>query len=323
MRKHIFILLFVGLSGSVFGQGAVQPRQQQGGATRPAVTPTTPAVTPATTPATTPQTAIAGVPANDNPSIRPTPEGDIMFKRTLWRVINLKEKQNKPMFALNHEISRLIIDAVKSGELPAYKNDSLTKQIAGPEFQSNLNKQATLSAEELASIDQARREHNEMEQLKKRKNKNYVIQPFNEASVSGGIAEYLPSEIDKMELKENVIFDKKRSQLKYDIQAVSLIVKDAASGFDKTLASFAYKDLVKVFKDHPKEAIWYNLQNDAQHKNLADAFDLRLFSSFIRKVSNPADEDLRAIHGGNIQSILASQRAIEELVEFESSLWSQ
>jgi hypothetical protein len=110
MRKQLFILLFVGLSGQLFGQGAGQPRPQ-GGATGPAVTPTTPAATPNTTP----QTAIAGAPANDNPSIRPTPEGDIMFKRTLWRVINLKEKQNKPMFALNHEISRLIIDAVKSG----------------------------------------------------------------------------------------------------------------------------------------------------------------------------------------------------------------
>jgi gliding motility associated protien GldN len=312
MRKHIFILLFVGLSGHVFGQGAGQP---QGGAARPAVTPTAPA--------TTPQTAVAGATTNGNPSVRPTPEGDIMFKRTLWRVVNLKEKQNKPMFALNHEISRLIIDAVKSGELPAYKNDSLTKLITVPEFQTNLQKQATLSAEELESIDQARREWVEMENLKKKQNRNYQVQPFNEASVSGGIADYLPSEIDKMELKENVIFDKKRSQLKYDIQAVSLIVKDASSGFDKTLASFAYKDLAKVFRDHPKEAIWYNLQNDAQHKNLADAFDLRLFSSYIKKVSNPADEDLKSIHGGNIQSILASQRAIEELVEFESSLWSQ
>lgn len=245
-----------------------------------------------------------------------------MFKRTLWRVINLKEKQNRPMFALNHEISRLIIDAVKSGELKAYKNDSLTREMVVGEFQTNLKKQATLSAEELEAIDRARKEHEEMEQLKKKRNPRYVVQPFNEAAVSGGVADYLPSEIDKMELKENVIFDKKRSQLKYDILAVSLIVKDASSGFDKVLASFAYKDLAKVFRDHPKEAIWYNLQNDAQHKNLADAFDLRLFSSYIRKVSNPADEDLRSIHGGNIQSILASQRAIEELVEFESSLWS-
>jgi gliding motility associated protien GldN len=313
MRKQLFILLFVGLSGQVFGQAAGQPR---GGTTQPAATPTT-------APATTPQTAApAPAAADNNPSIRPTPEGDVMFKRTLWRVINLKEKQNRPMFALNHEITRLIIDAVKSGELKAYKNDSLTREVAVGEFQTGLKKQATLSAEELEAIDKARKEHEEMETLKKRKNKNYVKQPFNEASVSGGVADYLPSEIDKMELKENVIFDKKRSQLKYDIQAISLIVKDASSGFDRTLASFAYKDLVKVFRDHPKEAIWYNLQNDAQHKNLADAFDLRLFSSYIRKISNPADEDLRSIHGGNIQSILASQRAIEELVEFESSLWS-
>jgi gliding motility associated protien GldN len=320
MRKQLFILLFVGLSAQVMGQGTTRPGTTPAGATPARTTPAR------TTPAVTPQTAApAPAPAagENNASIRPIPVGDIMYKRTLWRVINLKEKQNRPMFAVNHEISRLIIDAVKSGELKAYKNDSLTKEIAVAEFDANLQKEAsTESAIDPAEIERMRKEHNETQQILKKQNKNHVIVPFDEASASGGLGPYLPSEIDKMELKEDVIFDKKRSQLRYDIQAISLIVKDANSGFDRPVASFAYKDLVKVFRDHPKEAIWYNLQNDAQHKNLADAFDLRLFSSYIKKVSNPADEDLRSIHGGNIQSILASQRAIEELVEFESSLWS-
>lgn len=304
MSKHILVLFFVlGLTGQLLAQG---PGQRPGATTSPVATP----------PGTAAGTAV------DNPSARPIQEHDIMFKRTLWRVVNLREKQNRPMFALNHEISKLIIEAVKRGELPVYKDDSLNKPITVAEFQTNLQKQTSLSAEEQEAIEQSRREHNEMEQLRKRQDPNYQVKPFDVSTVSGGAADYLPKEIDKMELKENVVFDKKRSQLKFDIQAISLIVKDVNSGFDRNLGSFAYKDLVKVFRDHPKEAIWYNFQNDAQHKNLADAFDLRLFSSYIRKVSNPMDEDLRSIHGGNIQSILASQRAIEELVEFEDNLWS-
>ena len=36
----------------------------------------------------------------------------------------------------------------------------------------------------------------------------------------------------------------------------------------------------------PKEAIWYNERNIAQHKNLADAFLLRLFKGIIVKIAN-------------------------------------
>jgi len=261
--------------------------------------------------------------AGENSSARPTPESDIMFKRTLWRVVNLKEKQNRPLFALNHEISKIIIDAVKKGELMAYKNDSLTKSLTTPEFGKSLAKgSGEPSAEEVESLNQARSEWNEIQQAKKRANRNYVVQPFNEAAAGGGIAEYLPKEIDRMEIKENVIFDKKKSQIKYDIQAITLYVKNTDSGLDQPLGSFSYKELAKVFRDHPKEAIWYNTQNEANHLNLADAFDLRMFSSYIKKVSNPGDDELSAIHGGSQQAILASQRAMEELVEFESTLWS-
>ena len=303
--------LLAGVTVQSYGQGTNRPT---GGATQPSGT---------TTPAATATQAPVAMAPGDNGSARPTPESDLMFKRTLWRVVNLKEKQNIPLFALNHEISKIIIDAVKKGELMAYKNDSLTKPLTGPEFGKSLAKgSGEPSAEEIESLNQARSEWNEIQQAKKRANKNYVIQPFNEGAAGGGVAEYLPKEIDRLEIKENVIFDKKRSQIKYDIQAVTLYVKNTDSGLDQPLGSFAYKDLAKVFRDHSKDAIWYNTQNEANHLNLADAFELRMFSSYIKKVSNPADDELSTIHGGSQQAILASQRAMEELVEFESSLWS-
>ncbi|PIQ19936.1 MAG: hypothetical protein COW65_17945, partial [Cytophagales bacterium CG18_big_fil_WC_8_21_14_2_50_42_9] len=92
-------LLLAGVTVQAYGQGTNRP---------------TGTTTPTTTTATQAPVAAAAV---DNPSARPTPESDMMFKRTLWRVVNLKEKQNRPLFALNHEISKIIIDAVKKGEL--------------------------------------------------------------------------------------------------------------------------------------------------------------------------------------------------------------
>ena len=72
--------------------------------------------------------------ASSNGSYRPIPNSDIMFRKTIWRAIDLREKQNKPMFAEGKEISRVIIEAVKRGELQAYRNDSLTSTFSAKEL---------------------------------------------------------------------------------------------------------------------------------------------------------------------------------------------
>ncbi|MBO3273600.1 gliding motility protein GldN, partial [Hymenobacter defluvii] len=57
--------------------------------------------------------------------------------KTIWRAVDLREKQNKPMFAEGKEISRIILDAVKRGELQAYANDSLTRTLTPAQVQAN------------------------------------------------------------------------------------------------------------------------------------------------------------------------------------------
>jgi gliding motility associated protien GldN len=288
------------------------------GQTRPTTTTTNQTTTPA------PDVASAVAQPVGNPSARPIPASDIMYRRTVWRVIDLREKQNRPMFSANREITKIIMDAVKKGELTAYKDDSLNKPLSLADYKKSLvkpgeeiveteeDKQARIEADrQLAAIEAAKR---------RQQGKNYV--PTVVESQAMGPIEYSPKDIKKLELKEDVVFDKKRSRMYYDIHAITLKVPNAVTGFDDVIGSFAYKDLVKVFRNHPNEAVWYNMQNDAQHKNLADAFELRLFSNYIKKVSNVNDDDLSLIHGGSQAAILASQRALEEFIEFESSLWS-
>src|SRR5690606_26569588 len=56
----------------------------------------------------------------------------------IWRVIDLREKQNRPLFSKDRWISRVMIDAVKRGELQVYKNDSLTTTMTSEEFLKGL-----------------------------------------------------------------------------------------------------------------------------------------------------------------------------------------
>ena len=71
--------------------------------------------------------------AASNPSARPIAESDMMYRKTIWRTIDLREKQNKPLFADGRQITKIILDAVKRGELPIYKNDSLTTTLTQEE----------------------------------------------------------------------------------------------------------------------------------------------------------------------------------------------
>jgi len=58
-------------------------------------------------------------------SIRPIHESDVMYQKTLIRAVDLREKQNKPMFSQNKWITKLIIEAVKRGDITPYTTDSL------------------------------------------------------------------------------------------------------------------------------------------------------------------------------------------------------
>jgi len=94
------------------------------------------------------------------------------------------------------------------------------------------------------------------------------------------------------------------------------------SGLEKTVATFKYKDLAELFMSMPKEAIWFNRQNSREHKNLADAFDLRLFSSRIIKVENPENNHITDVYSETPkQGVMASQWLEDEIIGFEHDLW--
>ncbi|HEX5169657.1 MAG TPA: gliding motility protein GldN, partial [Cyclobacteriaceae bacterium] len=108
---------------------------------------------------------------------------------------------------------------------------------------------------------------------------------------------------------------------------VQLIVPGAetVTQVDEYLGWFKYKDLEKVFRNHPEKAVWFNRQNTAQNKNFADAFLLRLFHGSIWKIENPDDETIDDIYRGNgrpyREGVWAKEWAEMQLMEKEHNLW--
>lgn len=246
-------------------------------------------------------------------SVHPVHTSDIMWKKGLVRTIDLREKQNRAFMSKNKEVTRIILDAVKEGKLKIYTSDSLDagQPLPKEKFLENLKKptdQVELSAEE-----------KEFE-----KNKTGGVDPFDGPEDTGPkILEFQPSNLYYMDITEDMMFDKNRSRLYYDILAVTLKVPAEFSpkGVEQPLGTFKFKDLVEVFRKDPR-AVWFNSLNDQEHRNFADAFELRLFSSYIVKVSNPDDLLLVDIYNeSKKQGMMSSYWMAAQLMEFEHNLW--
>lgn len=249
-------------------------------------------------------------------------ESDIMYQKYVWRAIDLRERQNEPIFSKGKEITRAIVDAVKEGLIQPWRNDSLeeSKAITKEEFLTAIeipSTEAEVTEEDLAFMEN---EVDDWGGFGDTESNDTPAAPLNKVEY------FFAKDLYQMQIKENLVFDKQRSVMYHDIIAITMLVPadhpDNIKGIEIPIASFSYKELKeKVFTDNPN-AIWYNPSNDAEHKSLADAFELRLFSSYIIKISNPNDDYLVDIYGGNPKvGIMASQWKEFELLEFEHNLW--
>ena len=253
-------------------------------------------------------------------SLRQVHESYLMWKRTLWRRVDLKEKQNKPFFAMNRELSKIIISAVERGVLIPYRSDSVNdvNVMSREDFLINIQ-QENLDAED--DFDDGGFEDDPFAAA-------FEDDPFaaDEEEVETGPI-FIPNrEFSIFEIKEDLYFDRIHSRIYFDIQSISMYLPSDSfynlTGVEKPVASFRFIDLYNLFKSMPKEAIWFNDSNIAQHKNLGDAFLLRLFKGIIVKIANADDVRVSELYAKSRKDgIMASFKVEQDLMEWEANLW--
>jgi hypothetical protein len=312
LRRYLGVILLSGVTTFAFAQAEVEATDEVGEAYR------------------------TEVEDQYNPnSINPIPVYEHHYKLRVWRSMDLLEKQNKGFFAKNGEISKLIMDAVASGEITdIYANDSLTTKIGKDEFLKRMQQEEAQQytvwtpTSDFYTDDIVTYNGKNYRALRDSRGANPETSGDDWASTSEGKAAYFfPMDVSTLQIVEDMIFDKRRSRLYYDIQGVELSVPGSKTktGFNQSLGWFKYKDLEKVFRAHPKKAIWFNRQNTAQNKNFADAFLLRLFHGTISKIENPEDETIfnQYIANGRPyrEAVWATEWAEIQLMEKEHNLW--
>jgi gliding motility associated protien GldN len=275
--------------------------------------------------------------AQYNPnSLDPIAKYEQHYKVRVWRELDLREKQNKGFFANNGQITKLITEAAIAGEIAeVYQSDSLKSKYTKEQFVGRMVFQEAAppppawdpASSYLTGDPVSFNGKNYESDI----DNNIGINPGNapngewRVSNAGKAITFLPNQIYRINLCEDIIFDKRRSRLYYDIQALELLVFDENKGLFTSLGWFKYKDLEKLFRNNPEKAVWFNRQNTAQNKNFADAFLLRFFKGVIYKLENPDDSSLSEIYNANgrpyYEGVWAREWEEMKLMEKEHNLW--
>ena len=152
-------------------------------------------------------------------SLRQVHESYLMWKKTLWRRIDLNEKQNKPFFARNRELSKIIIDAVQEGVLIPYLNDSVNDEnvMSREEFIERMKQDAVEEEDEFDDFGDDPFGDDPFG------DDPFGDDPFAETEIEGTPEpELIPKrEFSIFEIKEDLYFDRVHSRIYFDIQAVS------------------------------------------------------------------------------------------------------
>jgi gliding motility associated protien GldN len=281
------------------------------------------------------QESVATVPQYNNNSVSPIPVYEHLYRVRVWQRVNLKEKQNQGYFAKNQELSKIIIEGVMSGEINhIYTNDSLTTERTKDEFLKRLMRYEDVQeeedpwyAEDLYYEGDAVSYNGQTYESILDNNEN---NPPDSSPEFWRVAEvevdaYVSRDVSLIEIMEDLIFDKRRSRLYHDLQALTLYVPGdiAVEGINKELGTFAYKELEDYFRRRPDICTWYNQYNSAENKNLADAFLLRTYHGNISKVENPEDLPLSTIYYQSRKAALMASEWMEmQIMEKEHNLWS-
>ena len=226
------------------------------------------------------------------PSIQ---ERDILWKKYVWRVIDVREKMNLAFIYPKAPFFKIITDAAQKEELALYSTED-------DNFSYNL------SNEELNEI------------LFERDTVEIFDQDFN--------VELMPIENDlnyedvkRFRIKEVWFFDSQHSTLRVRILGIApmIEVKDEAGNFkyERPLFWIAYNELRPILA---KEQV-FNGFNDSANTSWEDLLEMRYFASMIIKASNVYDRKIEDFLTG-VDALLEAEKIKQEIFNFEHDLWS-
>lgn len=226
-------------------------------------------------------------------------EADVFWSKKVWRVIDTRQKMNKPFVYPPRPLIQIIHEAALRGELKVYD----------PSVENADQFKKAMDTTEVARIGVR---------------KDTVIQediydPDKEVTVISNNP-LTWEKITKYRIKEVWFFDTKTSSMQVRIIGIAPVMEDYDEKGnyrgDMTMYWVYFNDLRNILA---KEEV-FNPQNDWQHISWDDLFNMRVFESYIYKESNIYDRNIQEYATGT-DALLESDRIKQKIFETEHDLW--
>ena len=232
-------------------------------------------------------------------------EADVMWSKRVWRVIDLREKLNLPIYYPEEPTVCLmsLFDVLKcallTDNLQAFSNPIFDDEFTMPMTKDEVQKLLVTwdSAHQTEDVNNPG---------------EYLIVPLKTEINASNIRQYW--------IKEDWYFDKQRSVMEAKIVGICPLAEKISEGGEV----IGVKPLFWIYFPDARpflaKAAVFNRHNDAERMSYDELFVKRMFSSYVYKESNVYNRSIADYKKG-LDVLLESDAIKEEIFNYESDLW--